>query len=73
MPPICDGNSAGRFEHQFKTLPKGAGLVETQKFLGRTPEDNQVRDEVQAYLKKNPTGFLGGPVPDLPPGLLWRI
>jgi len=58
----------GRFEHQFKTLPKSAGLVETQKFLGRTPEDDQAWDEVQAYLKKNPTGFLGGPVPDLPPG-----
>ena len=68
MPPICDGNSAGALSTSSRRCRKGAGLVETQKFLGRTPEDNQAWDEVQAYLKKNPTGFLGGPVPDLPPG-----
>jgi hypothetical protein len=58
----------GRFAHQFHAMPKNAGLIETQKFLGRSPEDNQAWEEVQAYLKKNPTGFLGGPPPDPAPG-----
>jgi hypothetical protein len=58
----------GRFAHQFQVMPKHAGMIETQKFLGRTAEDQKAWEEVEAYLKKDPTGFLGGPVPELPPG-----
>ncbi len=54
----------GRFAHQFRAMPQRAGLIETQKFLGRTPEDEKAWEQVEAYLKKNPTGFLGGPVPE---------
>ncbi len=57
----------GRFAHQFKVMPKQAGLLETQKFLGRTPQDTQEWEEVEAYLKKNPSSFLGGPLPDYGP------
>lgn len=31
----------GRFSHQFTTYKNGAGLLESQKFLGRTPEEEQ--------------------------------
>jgi Glycosyl hydrolase 36 superfamily, catalytic domain/Glycosyltransferase family 36 len=58
---------SGRFAHQFQAMPKGAGLVETQKFLGRSREDNQAWEAVEAYLKKNPSSFLGGPF-NLAPG-----
>jgi hypothetical protein len=58
----------GRFQHHFQPMPNGAGLVETQKFLGRSPEDNQAWDEVEAHLKKHPTGFLGGPILPFAPG-----
>jgi Glycosyl hydrolase 36 superfamily, catalytic domain/Glycosyltransferase family 36 len=58
----------GRFAHRFQIMPEHAGLIESQRFLGRSPEDNQVWEEVQAYLKKNPTGFLGGPLPDFAAG-----
>jgi hypothetical protein len=50
-----------RFEHQFQPMSNRAGLVETQKFLGRSSEDEQAWQEVEAYLKKNPSSFLGGP------------
>jgi len=57
-----------RFAHEFRVMPKQAGLIETQHFPGRSVEDNEAWAEVEAYLKKNPTGFLGGPLPPLPPG-----
>ncbi len=31
-------------------------------------EDNEAWAEVESYLQKNPTGFLGGPLPTLAPG-----
>ena len=58
----------GRFAHQFRVRPKNAGLIETQKFVGRTPKDTQAWKEVEAYLKKNPSSFLGGPLPNFAPG-----
>ena len=57
-----------RFAHEFRALPNRAGLIETQKFLGRAPEDTQLWEQVQASLQKNPSGFFGGPVPDLASG-----
>ncbi|MGA2924250.1 MAG: hypothetical protein ABSE28_24390 [Candidatus Sulfotelmatobacter sp.] len=58
----------GRFAHEFRTMPKDAGLIETQRFLGRTPEDNQTWEKVEASLEKDPSGFFGAPVKDLAPG-----
>jgi len=58
---------ARRFAHQFRPMANGAGLVETQRFLGRDPEDIRAWEDVEAYLKKNPSGFLGGSLPKLSP------
>ncbi|HET9086339.1 MAG TPA: hypothetical protein VFN53_02335 [Acidobacteriaceae bacterium] len=55
----------GRFSHQFTTWKDGAGLLESQKFLGRTPEEEQAWQQMQAALKKSPDGFFGAPVPKL--------
>jgi hypothetical protein len=60
---------ADRFAHEFRAMPNGAGLVESQKFLGRSPEDIQLWDQVQAALKKDPSGFYGGPVPEYAQGI----
>jgi hypothetical protein len=57
-----------RFAHEFRALPNRAGLIETQKFLGRAPEDEQLWERVQASLQQNPSGFFGGPVPELASG-----
>ena len=57
-----------RFSHQFREMPNRAGLIETQKFLGRAAADEQLWEQVQASLKKDPSGFFGGPVPDLASG-----
>lgn len=42
---------AGRFAHRFEMLPNGAGLVESQRFHGRTPEDEQLWQKVEAEMK----------------------
>jgi len=39
---------AGRFAHRFDVATNGAGLVESQKFLGRTPEDEELWKQVEA-------------------------
>lgn len=57
-----------RFVHQFQALEDGTGLAETQRFLGRTAEDEKAWLGLQGFLKANPTTFLGPPVPDPPPG-----
>jgi hypothetical protein len=53
-----------RFAHEFRVMPNRAGLIETQKFLGRAPADTQSWEQVQAALRKDSSGFFGGPVPD---------
>jgi Glycosyl hydrolase 36 superfamily, catalytic domain/Glycosyltransferase family 36 len=60
---------AARFAHEFKVLPKNAGLLDTQKFLGRSLEDEHKWESIKALQKKNPLGSLGGPTPDFPPGV----
>ncbi|HEY0702270.1 MAG TPA: hypothetical protein VGD60_05840 [Candidatus Acidoferrales bacterium] len=60
---------AARFSHEFRALPNGAGLIESQKFTGRSEKDTQLWDAVQASLKKDPSGFYGGPVPDFTGGV----
>ncbi len=57
-----------RFVHQFRALKSGKGVLETQLFRGRAPEEEESWQKVQAALKANPTGFYGGPVPPLAPG-----
>jgi Glycosyl hydrolase 36 superfamily, catalytic domain len=57
---------AARFTHEFRALPNRAGLIESQKFTGRSEKDTQMWEAVQASLKKDPSGFYGGPVPDFP-------
>lgn len=59
---------SGRFTHRFLALKNGRGLVETQSFPGRSPEEEESWQKVQAALKKNSTGFYGGPVPPLAHG-----
>lgn len=60
---FCD-----RFSHRFRPLKNGTGLLETQTFFGRAPEEEAAWQKVQASLKADPTGFYGGPVPPLAPG-----
>ena len=53
----------GRFAHQFQAMPNRAGLVETQKFLGRSAEDDQAWDGGSSVSERRiPPTFLGGPV-----------
>ena len=59
---------AARFSHQFRELPNGTGLTESQKFLGRSEEDEKLWTDVQAHLEKYPIDFLGGPMPPLAQG-----
>jgi hypothetical protein len=65
--PTVRREFAERFSHQFRALDQGAGLAESQKFLGRTPQDEQLWQGLQNYLKTNPTTFFGPPVPPLAP------
>ncbi len=58
----------GRFVHRFHAATNGAGLMETQTFPGRAPEEEAAWETVQAKLKADPNGFFGGPVPPLAPG-----
>jgi hypothetical protein len=50
-----------RFAHEFQVMPNRAGLVETQKFLGRDSKDEDAWEKVEASLRTDPSGFLGGP------------
>lgn len=59
---------AARFRHHFRTMQDGKGLVETQTFSGRTPEEEQTWQQTQASLTAKPTGFFGGPTPPLSAG-----
>ncbi len=54
---------ASRFAHRFEALPNGAGLVESQRFLGRTPEDEQIWQKVKAAMK-NPSSNTASQLPD---------
>jgi Glycosyl hydrolase 36 superfamily, catalytic domain len=60
-------NFSDQFAHRFQALSEGKGLLETQSFRGRTPQEEELWQKVQASLKTNPTGFYGGPVPPLAP------
>ncbi len=57
-----------RFEPQFEQVAQNAGLLQRQRFLGRSPEEEALWDKVQASLRENPNTYFGGPVPPLAPG-----
>lgn len=52
---------AARFSHHFRKLSGGKGLLETQTFLGRTPEEQLAWQQTKESLRTKPTGFFGGP------------
>ena len=52
-----------RFKHSFRTLEGGRGLLDTQTFMGRSPEEEQAWQATQAYLKANPNGFFASTPP----------
>lgn len=59
---------AARFSHRFQSISNGKGLLETQTFLGRTPQEEDAWRRTQASLEAKPTGFFGGRTPPLAPG-----
>jgi hypothetical protein len=50
---------AARFAHKFQAMANGAGLMETQSFLGRTPEDQAMGQKLEVAMK-DPMGPWGG-------------
>ena len=64
---------SNQFTHQFQALKSGKGVIETQTFRGRTRQEEESWQKVQAALKANPTGFYGGPVAPLARAPAWMI
>lgn len=56
------------FNHRIQVVKNKAGLIESQVFRGRAPAEEAAWKKVQVALKKDPTGFYGGPVPPLAHG-----
>jgi len=48
-----------RFAHQFRALDARAGLLETQRFLGRLPEEEAAWERIKTNLATHPNPFLG--------------
>jgi hypothetical protein len=59
---------ADRFAHQFRELPHRTGLLETKKFLGRSPDEERAWQGIKSFLKANPNSFFGGPISELAAG-----
>lgn len=57
---------AARFEHAFKRLNDGSGLVESKQFQGRDAVEERQFAGVIAYLEGNPNPFLVPPAKDAP-------
>ena len=47
-----------RFQHNFRKVGDGSGLLETKEFLGREPAEEQQFKGMVAYLEKTPNPFL---------------
>ncbi len=62
---------AARFSHKFSLMPNGAGLMETQSFLGRTPDEEAMWVQIEAGMK-NPDGPFGGHLHEVAPGAVWE-
>ena len=52
MAPQLRRQFGARFAHDFRAMPNRAGLIETQKFLGRTPEEMELWEQVEAYAEE---------------------
>ena len=57
---------ATRFEHDFKKLGDGSGLIEKKDFLGRDPAEERQFQAMVAFLEKNPNSFLTAPDKNAP-------
>src|SRR5437667_536175 len=55
-----------RFQHNFRKVGDGSGLLETKEFLGREPAEEQQFKGMFAYLEKTPNPFLRVPDKDAP-------
>jgi len=62
---------AARFEHKFSPLSNNSGLIETQSFLGRTPEEEAQWQQIETGMK-NPDGPFGGHLHEVAPGAVWE-
>ena len=51
---------SNQLTHKFRALKGSMGVIETQTFRGRTRQEEESWQKVQAALKANPTGFYGG-------------
>ena len=60
-------NLGRRFAHRVEAAAKGKGLLDSQKFQGRAPEEEARWQKTRAYLNSGANSFLA-PVPDLRPG-----
>jgi len=59
---------SGRFESHFESVRGNSGLLQRQRFPGRSAEEVALWEKVQSSLRENPNGYFGGPVPALAPG-----
>jgi len=57
---------ASRFEHHFKKLDDGSGLLESKEFLGRDPAEERQFQGMIAYLEKSRNVFLTVPDKNAP-------
>ena len=57
-----------RFEHSFREIADGAGLIEKKNFLGRDAAEDRQFQGMVADLEKSPNPFLAAPAKDLPNG-----
>jgi hypothetical protein len=59
-------NFGVRFEHSFRKLGDGSGLLERKQFSGRDPSEERQFAETVAYLEKGQTTFLAPPDKNAP-------
>ena len=57
---------SNRFEHHFKNLEDGSGMLERKEFLGRDQAEERQFQGMLAYLEKNPNSFLTAPDKNAP-------
>jgi hypothetical protein len=57
---------ANRFNHSFKKVADGSGLLETKDFQGRDPAEEKQFQGMVAFLEKTPNPFLKAPEKNLP-------
>lgn len=62
---------AERFSHRFESIMNGAGLMETQAFQGRDPQEEAGWQKIEAAMK-DPKGPFGGHLHEIAPGAAWE-